>query len=138
MTSTPRSRNHPSERVDLQVLADAAELGRLRRGVVDWVRGKGGDRDASDALELAVSELATNVLQHTGAPEIHVSVMRTNDGWILDVASAEHLDLTDDVALPPVTERTGRGLFVVQSVMDSVSVLDVDDGRVVRATLATG
>jgi serine/threonine-protein kinase RsbW len=132
----PRNSEHPAKRAELRAIADAAELGRLRRGVVDFVERGGGDRDTSEALELAVSELATNVLQHTVAPEIRVTLHLTDQQWIVDVASADDLELSETVVLPPVTDRTGRGLFVVQSVMDTVGVLDVDGERVVRATRA--
>jgi len=122
------------KRAEIGVPASAAELRKLRHRVVEFARDTGGDDDVVESLELAVSELATNVIQYTDADEIHVVVQCTPSHWILDVGDADDLELPADLPVPPATAAEGRGLFVTRSVMDTLTAIDVDGRRIVRCT----
>lgn len=121
----------PSERAQAGVVfgapADTSQLSDIRRRVRDYVTAAGGDGDLADDFELVVSELATNVIEHTSSPTLRIRVERTPADWILDVSDVEDSHILDDVTLPDEREITGRGLFVVASLVDEVSI--VDDGH---------
>lgn len=126
---------------DTQVLrvtrpASADELGPIRALVRDFLIARGAGPELVDDFELAVSELATNVLRHTDSESVSIAVSRTDGDWILDVADADRVPPLDSVELPPPTQATGRGLFVVMSVMDTVGVATVDGTHVVRCVRA--
>lgn len=118
----------------LTVPAAATELASVRR----WVRSVLASHDAPDDVvedvELAVSELATNVVRHTDADTIRMRMQRNGGEWVLDVADAERVPEPADAELPPPDDPTGRGLYVVSSVMDRVEVVTVDDVTVIRCT----
>lgn len=127
----------PTARVArLDVPAHPASLGGLRHEAVAFARAAGGETETAERLELVISELATNVIRHTDAPRIRVVVRRRPSDWVLEVADADGLDLSVDVAEPTVDASAGRGLFVVRALMDTVTTTDVDGERVVRCTLA--
>jgi anti-sigma regulatory factor (Ser/Thr protein kinase) len=79
-----------------------------------------------------VSELATNVIEHTSSNNITVVIERTGTAWIIEVADVDDITLLDDVALPPATAPTGRGLFVVRSLVDTLEVIETATVRAVR------
>jgi len=124
----------PAHGASFRVAADTAALHGLRRDVVDFVLGCGGDRDDADTIELATSELATNVIRHTDSDTIDVRVETTPDEWVLLVDDAEELELAGPLTAPPATSITGRGLFVVQQLMDTLDVTTRDGHRVLRCT----
>jgi serine/threonine-protein kinase RsbW len=122
----------------IAVPASTSELSSLRHRVAAFARDTGGDDTVAESLELAVSELATNVIRHTAAAEIRVMVHRAPTRWVLDVTGADDLELPVEIPMPPRHPAAGRGLFVTQSVMDSVATVAVDGHRVVRCTKLAG
>jgi serine/threonine-protein kinase RsbW len=103
-----------------------------------FVRGRavalGLDRVKVGLLALAISELATNTLQHT-----------TGGGWV--AVWTERRRLTCDVvdsgpvrtfsrAMPAPDAENGRGLAIVERICDEVSTFAVSDGTVVRLHFA--
>ncbi len=118
--------NRAAPGLDLQAPADTAHLSDIRRRVRAYVAEAGGGDDIAADLELVVSELATNVIEHTSSPTLTVRIEKTLDAWILDVADVDDLGILDHVALPDRREVAGRGLFVVASLVDDLRI--VDDG----------
>ncbi len=121
--------------VDLHAPADTAELSDIRRQVRAYVAEAGGDDDIADDLELVVSELATNVIEHTSSPTLTIRVEKTLDDWVLDVADVDDLSILDHVELPDRGEVTGRGLFVVASLVDDLRIVDDGDRLALRCSL---
>jgi serine/threonine-protein kinase RsbW len=118
----------------LQVTARPAGevLSDLRRTIREFLDRHAAAPDLIADVELAASELATNVIRHTASDSIGLSIARADRGWRLDVADAERVPSLDGLALPPPSQPTGRGLLVVAAVMDEVMVVDVDGTHVVR------
>ncbi|WP_420452171.1 ATP-binding protein [Ilumatobacter sp.] len=112
--------------------ADPSELNALRTRVGRAVRASGGTTSEVEDFELAVSELATNVMRHTDAGDFAVVFTTTPDRWILDVSEADGLDDLDGLRRPSDCDCTGRGLFIVRAVMDDVSVVDDHGTRSIR------
>lgn len=118
------------------VPASADELGPIRAAVRAFMSGHDAAPELVDDFELAVSELATNVLRHTESDTISLTLTRRSSEWVLDVADAERVPPLDSVELPEPSQTTGRGLFVVMSLMDHVGVATVGDAQVVRCVRA--
>lgn len=116
------------------VPADVSQIAQLRRRLSQSARDSGADDAFAADLELVVSELATNVVQHTDSDTIRMSLRRDPHAWVLDVADAAGLQSVSDLGPPDPDELTGRGLFIVQSLMDDLRLVDVNCHRVLRCT----
>jgi serine/threonine-protein kinase RsbW len=110
----------------LTASSNVSQIASLRRRVADFARDRGAPEQVVVDLELAVSELATNVAQHADTDQIRVVVRYGDDRWTIEVDDAGGLDTLSDTTLPAPDALSGRGLFIVQSVMDEVEL--VDDG----------
>lgn len=119
--------------VTFRVPARTDALAGLRRMVRDYIDSTGGDRSIADDLELVASELATNVIEHTSAPDITLTIEKTSDSWVIQVDDVvDPFVLADVVALPATSEPTGRGLFVVQSLVDELELVETPTSRALR------
>jgi anti-sigma regulatory factor (Ser/Thr protein kinase) len=86
----------------------------------------------AESFELVVSELATNVIQHTTNETVTIAFGRTVADWQLLVSGAEELELSEPRAVPDPAQLTGRGLLIVETVMDRVELVVVDGQQHVR------
>lgn len=125
--STPRD-------VVVRVPTRESELRAIRRAVSSFVAGHGGDDEIVADFQLAASELATNVMQHSDADAVTVAMRLTDDVWQLDVHDADDVPDLAAVASPPSSSLSGRGLLVVQAVMDDVAVVDIDGHMLIRCS----
>ena len=124
--------------LNVRVAARSEELAGLRRAIRSYVESAGGDETTTDDLELVVSELATNVLDHTTSPNIPIVIERTSEGWVIGAADvADQFVLADVATLPATSERTGRGLFVVRSLVDELEIFETPTSRAVRCHRAS-
>ncbi len=119
-------RSYPSVPPSTRAARDFV-VGELRRA-------KASERSVAN-FELIVSELVTNSVQYGNGAEIVVGVDAVTDGWYtVSISSGV------DGELPPLDPaswtvadaemRSGRGLGIVRSLADAVSVA-VNDGRLV-------
>ena len=116
----------------LTVPADLAHLAQVRHHVADAASRGGASDEIVEQLQLVVSELVTNAVQYDDAQSVTVSVRSDSDGWTIDVSNAEGLvDLAGTSPAPP-TSLSGRGLFIVDAIMDRVEVVDLDGTHHVR------
>ena len=105
-------------------------------GVRAFVRARAGDlgltERRADLLTLAVSELATNTLQHTaGGGRVR---LRAEPGRLLcDVIDQGPMRRVSR-AMPPAQEVRGRGLAIVERICDEVGIEAEDSGTRVRLT----
>ena len=128
MSSNGTQADQGIPRLWLHVPAETSELSGIRRSVREYISSSGGDAELADDLELVVSELATNVLEHTNSQTLTIVLERTGDDWVLDVADVDDLGILDDVSLPDQDQVAGRGLFVVASLVDDLRIVE-DGGR---------
>lgn len=143
MNATDRSEGPvraSSERdeVVVRVRAAESELRSIRLSVREFVSSSGGSDDDVADFELVASELATNVMQHSEAENVTVSMRTTADGWELDVDDAENVPDLDGVTAPAHSSITGRGLLVVTALMDDVRIVDDGDRMLLRCTKSSG
>lgn len=124
--------NPDSGELRVTVAAEPAQLSQLRQRVAEAARATGADADVTADFELAVSELATNVILHAETATLTVVLQRAPQGWFLDVSNADALvDLSNTLASNP-DMQTGRGLAIAQAVMDSVELVDIDGEQHIR------
>ncbi|WP_329045467.1 ATP-binding protein [Amycolatopsis sp. NBC_01488] len=108
-------------------------LPSLRRHLVSWLRRRAGDevgRQADDVV-LACWEAMANVLDHAyhGRPGL-IDVRARIDEDVLIVTVADQGRWTS------VTERAdgGRGLRLIQALVDGLDLRSTDDGTVITLT----
>lgn len=95
----------------------------------------GGER--SSDMELAVSELVTNAIEHAHDDSITVAVETHPVSVTVSVSSSySGSDLADPTTWsgPVPTMRSGRGLAIVRAVSDEVVVMASDDILTVTCT----
>ena len=109
--------------------ADVSRLGLLRAAVARLARQSGAPSDVAETFELVVSELATNVIQHTTNKTVTIAFERTVTDWQLLVSGANELELSEPRAAPDPAQLAGRGLFIV---MDRVELIEVDGQQHLR------
>lgn len=118
----------------------AASVRAARGFVVDRLDSAGADPAAISTIELAVSELASNSIEHGHGDSFCVAIVIDDlTMWELTVTGSGKLQPR---FLDPSTwrvaehgEESGRGLGIVQSLMDSVEVAAHDDEVAVRCRL---
>jgi serine phosphatase RsbU (regulator of sigma subunit)/anti-sigma regulatory factor (Ser/Thr protein kinase) len=102
----------------------------------DWLDNIGVDPSDAEDLLLTVSELCTNAVRFSsGAPgALSVHAWADADAIVVEVADDgggfEWQEVTD---VPDPDADTGRGLFLVTSLVDQVEVTRRDDRTIVRA-----
>jgi len=102
-----------------------------RRFIGAWVSDRTSDRTTIGDLELAVSELVTNAIEHGDNAE-PVEVAVGLDGDVLTVSVRSHGNVS---ALAPTSEWevagfeaiAGRGLGIVRAVVDRIDVTRESD-----------
>jgi len=112
--------------------AHANDLSAVRAFVTAGATASGLAPERAEMLTLAVSELATNTLQHTdGGGRIQLWV---DDGQLVcevaDAAPAHSLRFANQ--MPAADAVGGRGLAIVKLVCDVVEVLSAANGTSVR------
>ena len=121
-------------RVDLPPAARSVPVARhLAREVL---RAWAAPHDTGD-VELLVTELVANVVDHVGGESVLSLELEYSDGWLL-------IAVIDGSAVRPVVgelrgdQPRGRGMQIVEAIADEWGVDDVDDGKrvwfVLRAT----
>lgn len=109
---------------DMLVFSSAAELRAIREFVESIAIRAGLAADRVADLCLAVNEVATNTLQHTGEPGI-ISAWRDSDFDTLVCEVSDSGQLADRLVgriPPPEAEPRGRGLILVNTLCDLVEL----------------
>jgi anti-sigma regulatory factor (Ser/Thr protein kinase) len=113
------------------------QLTALRRQVRQLASRAGASSAIASDLELVVSELATNVIRHTRAPSMRVSVIvEPGDGRQEWTVCVENEVMPIPLDSDPVLEAPagGRGLRIVAAIMDVISVTEADGRMTIRTT----
>ncbi len=121
-------------RLSFRLPADAARLWRARDRIRDYLRLHSDDERLVGDIVLAIDEACTNVISHSGSPDLEVAV--SLDGSDFHVLVRDHghgFDLAsfDPEALPDPLGIGGRGFFLMAKLMDDLS-LRRSDGLEVR------
>ncbi|WP_084757311.1 ATP-binding protein [Micromonospora cremea] len=112
----------------------ATDLRALRAFVCTGALARGLPPHRVELLTLAVSELATNTLQHTTGGG-RVRLWAEADQLFCDVIDQGPPARAFGRDMPPADAVRGRGLAIVEQVCDEVAVLTEPEGTVVRLRL---
>ena len=116
------------------IAAEPSQLTVLRHDLMRWLESQGVTGDERAVILLAVSETAANAVEHG---------YRGEDGVIDVLATLEPGRLclrvrdTGGWRTPRPTSARGRGLKIIEAVMDGV-VVERDNGTTIMMTLDTG
>lgn len=122
----------------LSVPADLSRIASLRNRVSDVARAEGAEDSVVGDLTLVVSELATNVVQHSDASQISLVLRHEPGRWVLEVDDAGDEDTLDPDSPPDPEALSGRGLFIVQAIMDEVESVERGGSRFLRCIKLVG
>ena len=115
----------------VRAAAAATSLSPVRGAVRAHLLAAGAPAEVVADLELAVSELATNVIRHSSTDDIVVGLEQVGSSWVLDVHGAASLDAIAP-QIPRVGSVDGRGLVVAAAVTAHLELIDVGGERIVR------
>ncbi len=115
---------------DTMAYADAHGLSAVRAFVSARARALGLPQERAELLVLAVSELATNTLQHTSGGG-RVRVWAEADRVYCEVQDSG-VRLPLGRTMPPAEAVRGRGLAIVERVCDGVTAVENARGTLVR------
>ena len=132
MIATPsRPPYIPAERTIPATLGALAELGGHTRAFVQACGT--GDRDATAAgLELAVHEVAVNIVRHAydgNAGWIHIRFLLDHDDLVVTLSDAGRAFRPADAADPDLRQANegGYGLFLVRQLVDRLTYTRLAD-----------
>lgn len=118
------------DQVTVHLPQDASAAGRARQATRDALHSWRLPA-VLDSAVLAVSELVTNALVH-GRPRISLRLRRDPGQLSMHVHDGE--PATEMLSSTEADAESGRGLTIVRTLSDDVSVEDIEgDGKVVHA-----
>ena len=114
------------DRVELEVASDPQALASVRGELRTWLRTLGAtDAEASDVL-VAAGEACENAIEHSGSRTFAIQARRQDDG--AEIVVRDHGRWSDE---PPAEDR-GRGLALIEALVDRVEIVSDKDGTEVR------
>lgn len=123
---------YAAPRVTKELRFTGADLRTLRRFVSQQAREVSFEEDRVEDLVLAVNELATNSVRHGGGQGI-ARIWREGDMLLCEVLDGGHIDDPSvGRVCPTPDQQTGRGLWLVDRLCDSVQISSSSAGSVVR------
>ncbi|MFC6007311.1 ATP-binding protein [Angustibacter luteus] len=127
----------PTRTRTLRVPHAFASVPRTRRTVVEDLRGRDVPSAVVDEVEIVVTELLGNAVQHAAAlPDGTVRVHWQVKGGVVELDVTDGGGSTTPRAQQPTVYATrGRGLRIVRSLAHEWGVLDEDRGRTVWVCL---
>jgi anti-sigma regulatory factor (Ser/Thr protein kinase) len=136
MTATPRD---PLGALDRSYQGGTASLRDARQDVVGWLGTFGADEATQERAALVVSELASNAIQASPSSAYRLRATRTAaDTVTISIRNTSEATSPPDRDLwrpADVLASRGRGLSIVDSLSDDVTVEHHDNEVVVSAHL---
>ena len=134
-----RSRTRREHRIGHVLIAErfnAVDLRRVRDGCRAALRNTGLDDDGTSMFVLAINECLTNAIRHGGG---HGRFVLIDDGALLVAEIIDEgpgISATIPVQRPALDALSGRGLWVVQRIVDRLTLTTGIGGTTVRLEMA--
>ena len=122
-------------KVDLDLPRDARYVPVMRNVADVLLSDLGAPASAVSDIQLALSEACANVVRHaSGSRMYHVSLVVRDSGCDIEVADSGPGFGDSEVGrgAPPVDAENGRGLQLMQALVDDLFVVSDDGDNVVR------
>jgi serine/threonine-protein kinase RsbW len=110
------------------------DLAQARRLLADAAVAAGLPADRIDRFTVALSEIVTNAIRHANG---RATMTITSDGTALTANVRDQgagLNAQPN-GLPPVTQLTGRGLWLAEQLCDQVHISSSTQGTTIRLTM---
>ncbi len=126
------------ERRQQSFASDPATVRHARRFVSESLRLNSATDATCDTFALITSELITNFVEHGDGSAVEVSIISSPTGWELNVIGASSITIDNPVLHPDSWtiaaggQSTGRGLGIVRSLCDDITVSTVDSSIRIR------
>jgi PAS domain S-box-containing protein len=121
----------PAERLRLEVSTDPTLLREVRSDVARWLRSAGvAERDV-ELIQIACHEACSNAIEHAydfGEGTFAIEAAVEDGKVIVQVSDDGHWVERPEGRLP----RRGRGLALIEALMDDVEISHDDDGTTLR------
>jgi anti-sigma regulatory factor (Ser/Thr protein kinase) len=123
----------PSRRAPLlhRFAPHVAELPVARHALRDWLAGQALDVDAAEELLVVATELCTDAVRVSTAGLVTLRAWRDDDAVVVEVEAAAPAG-GRRAAVRHVGEEAERGMLIVRSLCDDVSVVVRGRNRFVR------
>lgn len=128
MTSDDTSKAAHAGRHLTLPIHDPRDLGWARRTLADASVAAGIGDDRAAKLALAMTEIATNALEH-GDGTAHLEIVTRPDSVTVEISDHGAGLPADRVAeLPPPSQPQGRGLWLAEHLCDRVDLIPAPHG----------
>jgi anti-sigma regulatory factor (Ser/Thr protein kinase) len=133
----------PSAELSRAYDGDLRTLRQARTDVITWLSGQGADEETQERGALIVSELCSNAIQNSPGSAYTLKIVRVDDTAEISVRNRpidkqpparELWRPAGDLSLRELSLR-GRGLAIVDSLSEEVTIEHRGDDLVVRARL---
>ena len=116
------------------------ELPIARRALREWLCAQPRDLDAVQELLIVATELCTNAVRHGGSGMVTLRAWEEGDAVVVEVEGLDSVHEASAVVrnLDDPLEEGGRGMLIVQSLCDDVSIVVRGRNRFVRCRKAIG
>ena len=121
----------PVERLQLEVSTDPTLLREVRRDVARWLRGAGAGEEEVELIQMACHEACSNAIEHGydfGEGTFAIEAALENGKVVVEVSDHGHWVARSKGRLP----GRGRGLALIEAVMDDVELSHDGHGTTVR------
>lgn len=124
----------PTDRLELKINSDPANLREVRKQIEDFVRSAGMPQDACDAIGLAINEALANVIRHGygGAKDRPIVIVTQESAGEIQVTIRDWAKPFDPATLPQKQcgdlTPGGLGLLCIRKLMDEVDFSPQPDG----------
>jgi len=120
----------------ISIPSDLEYLSVVDEFIEGLLRGFGADESTIADIAISVSELLNNSINHGNQSneELPVTIVIDKEGQDISItisdegAGFDPAEIADPLADENLLKNTGRGLFIVKSLMDKVEVTATDKG----------
>ena len=125
-------------KMQLSLPTEARYVGVMRNVTSTVMADMGVPSEASEDVQLAVTEACANAVRHSDVGEYVVRLGLGDRGCEVEVIDLGGGFEPSHVPLPADELETGRGLHLMQALVDDLQFVRADDGTHVRLTKSWG